>query len=62
MANGLKLTVWVGLSALGTWVLSGCQEDIVVDLDSDLIPVEAQSIEVTLPFQAFAKVKYNNAA
>jgi hypothetical protein len=55
MANGLKLIAWLGLGTLGTWVLSGCQEDITVVLDSDLIPVEAQSIEVTLPFHSFAK-------
>jgi len=55
MANGLKLTAWVGLLALGSWVFLGCQEDLIVTLDGNLVPVEAVTVEVEIPFHDFAK-------
>lgn len=55
MANGLKRTAWVGLLALGSWCVSGCQEDVLTTLDGDLIPVEALTVEVSLPFDEFAR-------
>ena len=54
MANGLKRTALVGLMALGSWSFSGCQEEITVTLDGDLIPVGAVTVEVILPFHEFA--------
>jgi hypothetical protein len=53
-ANGLKRKAWIGLIALGTWPFSACQEEITANLDGDLIPVEAVTVEVSLPFEAFA--------
>jgi len=55
MANRLKLTAWVGLFALGSWVFLGCQEDLIVTLDGDLVPLEAVTVEVGIPFLEFAK-------
>jgi hypothetical protein len=54
MANGLKRTALVGLMALGTWPFLGCQEDITTAIQGDLIPVEAVTVEVFLPFDEFA--------
>lgn len=54
MAIRLNRAAFVGLLALGTAVSSGCQEDITAALDSDLIPVDAVTVEVTLPFEDFA--------
>ena len=55
MATGLKRILWVGLLALGTWYFSACQENILTTLDGDLIPVEAVTVELTIPFNEFAR-------
>jgi hypothetical protein len=44
----------VGLIALVSWTISACQEEIVTNLEGDLIPVEAVTVEVVLPFHEFA--------
>jgi hypothetical protein len=44
-----------GLIVLGVWVAVGCQEEITATLDGDLIPVEAVTVEVTIPFDDFAR-------
>lgn len=53
-ANGLKQSALVGLVALGVWATVGCQEEITATLEGDLIPVEAITVEVTIPFHEFA--------
>ncbi len=53
-ANGLKQKAWIGLMALGMWPVSACQEEITANLDGDLIPIEAVTVEVSLPFEDFA--------
>lgn len=55
MAIGVKRTARIGLIALASWAFYGCQEEITVELDGGLIPVEALTVEVVLPFQDFAK-------
>jgi len=52
--EGLKRTASTGLIALSSWSFSGCQEEIIVTLDGDLIPVGAVTVEVSLPFHEFA--------
>ena len=54
MATGLRLTAWVGLLALGSWAFLGCQEDFIVTLDGDLVPIDAVTVEVGIPFHEFA--------
>ncbi|MBT8397599.1 MAG: hypothetical protein HKO65_12295 [Gemmatimonadetes bacterium] len=55
MTNWLKRSAWTGLTALGFWTLLGCQEEIVAILEGDLVPVEAVTVEVVLPFHEFAE-------
>ena len=54
MANRLKQIAFIGLMALGSWSFFGCQEEITTVLEGDLIPIEAVTVEVTLPFHEFA--------
>ncbi|MGD2123417.1 MAG: hypothetical protein PVJ76_16815 [Gemmatimonadota bacterium] len=45
----------MALVVLATPPLLACQEEIVAVLEGDLVPVDALTIEVTLPFDEFAK-------
>jgi hypothetical protein len=45
----------LGLMAPVVGILPACKEDITTSVDGDLIPVEAVTVEVDLPFQAFAE-------
>ena len=47
-------TTRMGLTVLLAGALGACQEDITTSVEGDLIPVEAVTVEVTLPFQDFA--------
>jgi len=53
MANGLKRTAWFGVLALGAWTFLACQEDITSEVSGGLIPVDAVSVEVSIPFETF---------
>jgi hypothetical protein len=55
MANWLNRKAWIVLVFLGGWPLLACQEEIVAVLEGDLVPVEAVTVEVRLPFDEFAK-------
>jgi hypothetical protein len=55
MANWLNRKAWVVLVVLGTAPLLACQEEIVAVLEGDLVPVDALTVEVRLPFEDFAK-------
>ena len=55
MAIWLKKRHWVVLGALGILPLLACQEEVVAVLEGDLIPVEAVTVEVRLPFDEFAR-------
>ncbi len=55
MTNWLKRSAWAGFVALGFWPLLACQEEIVTVLEGDLVPVEAVTVEVILPFHEFAE-------
>ncbi|MFH1764008.1 MAG: hypothetical protein ABIF09_07445 [Gemmatimonadota bacterium] len=50
----MKRTTMMGLLALSTWAFLGCQEEITTVLEGDFIPVDAVTVEVTLPFHEFA--------
>ncbi len=43
----------IGLLALITWSLLACQEELPTAGRNDLIPVEATSVELSLPFEQF---------
>ncbi len=45
--------IQLGLLALVSWSLLACQEELPTAARNDLIPVEAVSVEVTLPFEEF---------
>jgi hypothetical protein len=53
MANGLKRPAWFGILALGAWAFLACQENITSEIDGDLIPINAVTVEVDIPFEAF---------
>ena len=54
MVKGLKRKGIGGVAALGVVAIMACQEDIASSGAEDLIPVEAVTVEVALPFQEFA--------
>lgn len=53
MANGWNKAVWFGVGALGVLTTLACQEEIVTDLEGDLIPVDAVTVEVSIPYEVF---------
>ena len=54
-ANGLKRSALAVLLTTGVWAVGGCQEEITATLDGDLVPVDAVTVDVTLPFSEFAR-------
>jgi len=51
----LRQASFLGLLALGFWSLLGCQEEYPTSGDRDLFPVSPVTVQVTLPFEAFAE-------
>jgi hypothetical protein len=55
MVTWLNRKSWAVLLFLGVSPLLACQEEIVAVLEGDLVPVDALTVEVRLPFNEFAK-------
>ncbi len=51
----MRQTSLIGLLALGSWSLLACQEKIPTTLGGDSLPVSPITVQVTLPFEAFAR-------
>lgn len=54
-ATRLNRVVWIGLIALGSWIVSACQENLPTSQEEGFLPVEATTVEIRLPFHEFAR-------